>query len=116
MGKVIDREAMDAYRQVLLTLGSTTGYILWRNLPLLWLSRNLPNLTTKLIQELMIEHVAAGGEIDQVLERRPEYLCWRFHYDLRMPISNRRVYIETVFVHEPDPEDCQIWVVNMHDV
>ena len=51
----------------------------------------------------------------EVIERRPEYVFWRFHYDLRMPISNRRVYIETVFEHEPDPEDCTIWIVNMHD-
>jgi hypothetical protein len=116
MGKVIDQDALDAYRHVLLTLGPITGYIQWRNLPLEWLSKNLPNVGVKLIHELMASHVAGGGEIDQVLERRPEYVSWRFHYDLRMPVSNRRVYVETVFMDEPDPDDCTIWIVNMHDV
>jgi hypothetical protein len=65
--------------------------------------------------EEMRKHVLAGGKIDQVEEKRPEYVTWRFHYDLRMPISGRRVYIETVLIQANDIEDCTIIVVNMHD-
>ncbi|HOB73401.1 MAG TPA: hypothetical protein PKG54_02645 [Phycisphaerae bacterium] len=63
----------------------------------------------------MAEYVASGGEIDQIEETRPEYVACRFHYDLRLPIGERRVYIETVLDEADEPEDCTIWVVNMHD-
>jgi hypothetical protein len=100
---------------VLLKLGHVGGYIQWKRLPLTWLAENLPNMTAKLIHQLMVEYVMSGGQIHQVEETRPEYVAWRFHYDLRLPISNRRVYIETALDDADDPEDCTIWVVNMHD-
>ncbi|MEP0842982.1 MAG: hypothetical protein HRF43_09750 [Phycisphaerae bacterium] len=110
-----DQAALDCYREVLLNFGRVAGYIQWRQLPWSWLSTNLPGITQRLIHELMIEYVAAGGEIDQVAETRPEYVAWRFHYDLRLPISGRRVYIETVLDQADGPEDSTIWIVNMHD-
>lgn len=63
----------------------------------------------------MAEHVASDGKIDQVPETRPEYLHWGFHYDLRIAVGDRQVYIETVLDQERDLEDCTVWVVNMHD-
>jgi len=65
--------------------------------------------------EEMRKHVLAGGKIDQVEEKRPEYVTWRFHYDLRLPISGRRVYIETVLDQADEIEDCTIWVVSIHE-
>jgi len=115
MAKVHDQAALDAYRHVLLHLGKVTGYIQWRRVPRDRLDHELAGYTLKAINELMAAHVQAGGEIHQVVETRPEYTQWRFHYDLRLPISGRRIYIETVFHHERDPEDCEIIVVNMHD-
>jgi hypothetical protein len=115
MGKVTDETALKAYRDVLLNWGMVTGYIQWKQLPLEWLSKNLPNVGAKLIHEAMIEHVKAGGEIDQVVERRPTWIEWKFHYDLRLPVSDRRIYIETVFEHESCLDDCTIWIVNIHD-
>ncbi|MGD1278700.1 MAG: hypothetical protein ABR964_15920 [Tepidisphaeraceae bacterium] len=115
MGKVQDQAALDAYRYVLLNLGHVTGYIQWQRLPRDWLDRELAGYTQKMINELMATHAKTGGTIHQVVETRPEYIRWRFHYDLRLPISGRRIYIETVFRHERDLEDCEIIVVNMHD-
>lgn len=76
---------------------------------------NLPNVTIQLIHQLMAEHVTAGGRVDQVEETRPEYTEWRFHYDLRLPVSDRRIYLETVLDQAEDIDDCTIWIVNMKD-
>lgn len=115
MGKVKDQAALDCYKRVLTDLGHVTGYIQWKSLPFDWLYENLPNVGVRLVHQLMRDHVVSGGEIHQVEEKRPLWIAWRFHYDLRLPISNRRVYIETVLDQADDPEDCTIWVVNMHD-
>lgn len=114
MGKAT-QAALDAYRKVLIELGSVTGYIQWKPVPLDWLHRNLSNVTVRLIHEAMISHAIAGGTIDQVVEKRPLWIQWQFHYDIRLPILDRRIYIETVFEHEPCLEDCTIWVVSLHD-
>jgi hypothetical protein len=63
----------------------------------------------------MIEHVRLGGRVHQVRETRPEYAKYHFHYDIRLPMTGRRLYIETVFVRERDLEDSVIYVVNLHD-
>jgi len=115
MAKQKDPAAFECYRQLLLELGHVTGYIQWKPLPATWLATNLPNIGMRLVHQLMAEHVRSGGDIDQVEETRLEYIGWRFHYDLRIPIVDRRVYIETVLDQAEDLEDCTIWVVNMHD-
>ena len=61
-----------------------------------WIKRELDSITTKEIGRLMHEYVAAGGEIDEVRETRPEWSDeYEFHYDLRFTIQGRPVYIET---------------------
>jgi hypothetical protein len=115
MRKAKDQAALDCYREVLLKLGQVTDYIQWKELPLCWLFENLPNINVKLVHELMAEHVQSGGEIYQVEETRPEYVWWRFHYDIRMPLSGRRVYIETVLEQGEDAEASTIWIVNLKD-
>ena len=115
MAKARDQEALECYVKVLLTLGRFSDYIVWKRLPQEWLAREFPNFTLRAMNEAMQRYVASGGVIDQVEERRPEFLSWRFHYDLRLPMSNRRIYIETVFRQAEDIDDCVIFVVNVHD-
>ena len=110
-----DEPALKRYRQVLVRYGLVTGYIQWKSLPQDWLGTNLPNVTTKLIHEEMVKHANSNRKIDQTPETRPEYSSWPFHYDLRISIFGRRVYIETRFDQEQDLEDCTIWVVNVHE-
>ena len=62
----------------------------------------------------MFRFFAAGGEIDQVPETRPQWNEQRFHYDFRMDIGGRLLYIETILV-EDDPDDPTIHVVSIHD-
>lgn len=60
--------------------------------------------------------MAAGGEIDQVVETRPQWNFWSHHYDLRLTINGRLVYVETrlKYNNPADPDDPVIFVVNIH--
>ncbi len=62
----------------------------------------------------MFRFFAAGGEIDQVREGRPQWSEHRFHYDFRIDIGGRLLYIETILV-EDGSEDPTIYVVSIHD-
>ena len=90
------------------------GVIQWKPLPSEWLRKNLSNLSQKAVGLLMFEHVAGGGEIDQVVETREGYRDHhQYHYDLRIPIAGRLIYIETRFAETK--MGPTIFVVNMHD-
>jgi hypothetical protein len=62
----------------------------------------------------MSRFVAGGGEIDEVRETRPEWSGHRCHYDFRVEIGGRFLYIETILV-EDDLDDPTIHVVSIHD-
>jgi hypothetical protein len=74
----------------------------------------LEGLTTRAVGEEMFRYFEAGGQIDQVRETRSQWSEHRFHYDFRVPIGGRLVYIETVLV-EDDPYDPTVHVVSIHD-
>ena len=92
-----------------------TGYITWKAIARQWVEVNLECFTTRAIGEAMFAHVRAGGEIDQVKETRPEWVTQRFHYDFRLTLGDRLLYVETILV-EDDPDDPTIHVVSIHDV
>ena len=83
-----------------------------------WIRRELENITLKEIGRLMYEHVAAGGEIDEVPETRPEWSgVHEFHHDVRLTVHDKAVYIETR-LHYRLPvvaDDSWILVVNVHE-
>ena len=91
-----------------------TGYVVWRQVAEEWVRRELDYHTTTRIGELMFEHVRAGGRIDQVEETRPEHSSFRYHYDFRLSVEGRLVYLETV-LDDDDPDDPTITVVNAHE-
>jgi hypothetical protein len=92
-----------------------TGYITAKEIVLEWMAQELPGLRLRDIAKLMHDHVVgAGGTIDQVRERRPEYNDRDYHYDFRVMIGSRRIYIETILVDD-DPSDPTIHIVSMHD-
>ncbi len=62
----------------------------------------------------MYQHVDSGGDIDQVRETRQQWMDSRFHYDFRVNVEGRRIYVETILLGE-DPDDPEIQVVNIHD-
>ncbi len=82
-----------------------------------WAREELSNITLKEIGRLMHEHVATGGEIDEVPEIRPEWSDqYEFHHDLRLTIDDKPVYIETRLNYRLPvaPDESWILVVNIH--
>lgn len=47
-----------------------TGYVTWKAIARAWIETNLDGMTARFVAAMMFEHVAAGGEIDQVKETR----------------------------------------------
>jgi hypothetical protein len=91
-----------------------TGYIDWKDTTREWVKTNLGARKLRDLAKLMPEYVESGGEIDQVPERRPEWNDHDFHYDLRLPISGRLLYIEMLLL-DRDPTDPILYVVSIHD-
>jgi hypothetical protein len=75
----------------------TSGGVSWKRVPAEWVRKNLDGLTQEAINCLMQKHIEDGLEIDQVVETREAYRDrYQFHYDFRIVISGRLIYIETV--------------------
>lgn len=82
-----------------------------------WIRQNLGDITLKELGRLMHEHVAGGGEIDEVRETRPEWSeMHEFHHDLRVTIRGVAVYIETRLNYRLPMVADESWilVVNVH--
>ncbi len=89
------------------------GFIQWKRLPTEWLRSHLEGYDPKSIGELMYEHVFGGGEIDQVVETREDYRnLYSHHYDFRITIAGRLIYIETRF--DETKMGPTVYVVNIH--
>ena len=73
-----------------------TGYVVWKETALEWLRDHLEGIEPREVARLMHQHVAGGGPIDQVPERRPEWSDYDYHYDLRLPIAGRLIYLTTI--------------------
>jgi hypothetical protein len=113
-----DREArLRCYRNALRNW-NFRGYVQFKPIVQKWLASELPGYALREVARELNAHVEAGGEIDEQEERRPEYVAFEFHYDLRVKIGDRSVYFETVLLCEDadDPDDPQIEVVSVHDV
>src|SRR5438552_3587106 len=88
-----DPDRLMAYRDALMNW-SVTGYIQFEltEQAQRWIERELGYVKHREIGRLMKEYVAAGGQIDEVRETRPEWSDYGFHYDLRFAINNKPVY------------------------
>ena len=83
-----------------------------------WIRRELDRVTLKDIGRLMFEYVNAGGKIDEVPETRPEWSdVYEFHYDIRLTIQKKPIYIETRLHYRLPvvPDESWILVVNVHE-
>ncbi len=94
-----------------------TNYIRFTRLADEWVRSEMEGHTQKSFGELLFLFVSAGGEIDQIVERRPEWSMHEYHYDLRLIVDGRRLYVETrlIFSDPDDPDNPQILVANIHD-
>jgi hypothetical protein len=113
MARLEDPEILARYRAALANW-RYTGYVEWKDVAQDWIRRELSDMPLRAIAEQLYNHVAGGGEIDQVHERRPERNDRDFHYDLRLEIGGRALYVETLLLDD-DPNDPTIYVVSVHD-
>lgn len=115
MSRLMDPERLRHYRTAL-KFWQTNGYITFTDRAAGWVRAHL-GIDPRELRELMYNHVARGGEIDEVKEQRENWKAkYEYHYDLRLTLeSGRKIYIETRLQMETDPEDSTIAVVNVHD-
>ena len=113
MAPLTDPEILAKFRHAL-EQWRFTGYVTWKGVARQWAEGNLEGWTTRAIAEEMFHHFDAGGQIDQILETRPEWSDYRYHYDFRIQIGGRLIYIEALLV-EDDPDDPNVHVVSIHD-
>ncbi len=92
-----------------------TGYVTAKDTALDWIADNLSGLTLRDVARALYNHFQAGGAIDRQPEARPEWSAWPFHYDFRLTIGTRYVYVETV-LQDDDPRDPTLHIVSIHDV
>jgi hypothetical protein len=91
-----------------------TDYLRFTEVAERWLRAKPPGYSLKEFGRLLHEFVEGGGEIDQQRETRPGWKLHEYHYDLRVPIAGRLIYVETRLFYD-DPDDPWIHVVNIHD-
>jgi hypothetical protein len=113
MARLTDSAIFAKFRRAL-SLWRFTGYVTWKLIARQWVEQNLEGWTTRAIGEEMFRFLESGGRIDQTRETRSEWTQWRFHYDFRMEIEGRLLYVETVLI-EDDPDDPVVHVVSIHD-
>jgi len=92
-----------------------TDYVTAKPQVLDWIANNLAGLGFKDVAKAMHAHCRSGGVIDQVPECRPEYSAWPYHYDFRLQLAGKLLYIETI-LQDDDPRDPTIRIVSIHDV
>lgn len=113
MPPLTDLQILACIKQVLQNW-RVTDYVTWKDVARDWVGQHLEQVSLREIARILYEHVQNSGVIDQVRERRPEWSDRDFHYDYRVPIGGRLIYIETVLVDD-DPTDPTIHIVSIHD-
>jgi hypothetical protein len=118
MAPLTDPERLQAYRNAL-SNWAFEGFMRHEmsDQSYLWIRRELRNIRLRELFRLMHEYVAAGGEIDEVRETRPEWSGeYEYHYALRFTVLGKAVYIETRLKYQPPfvPDEPTIHVVSIH--
>jgi len=116
MAKLTDPEIERCYQNALRNW-KFSGFVIYDKDADSWVRENLEGVTFQRLSELLFEFVVnQGGEIDQVVEQRFNWVGeWSHHYDLRPIINGIALYVETrLRYRDPDdPDDPIIHVVNV---
>jgi hypothetical protein len=68
------------------------------------------------VRDELVEYVAAGGAVIQVVEKRPEYSDRRFYYKVIVPMVGlpRGLFVEIV-LDDDDPDVPSVLLVSAHE-
>jgi len=113
MAPLADPQILASFKAVLANW-YVTDYVTIKDIALEWATTNCEGFKLKALAKVMHEHVETGGEIDQIRETRPEWNTRDFHYDFRLYLARRFLYVETILVDD-DPKDPTIHIVSIHD-
>lgn len=92
-----------------------TGYVTAKETAVDWIADHLGGLSLQDVVRALHDFIRNGGVIDQQPERRPEWNHWPYHYDFRLTVGSRRLYVETI-LQDDDPKDPTVHIVSIHDV
>jgi hypothetical protein len=110
----LDDPVVLAQLRKVLSEWNCTGYVTAKESARHWVAENLAGMNLKAVAKAMHDFMASGGIVDQVKENRPEWDIWPFHYDFRLTIGGRGIYIETI-LQDDDPNDPTVQIVSIHD-
>jgi hypothetical protein len=114
MPPLSDQVTIELFREALREW-SCDGFVVWKDVPRMWLARNFEGCSQKRIARLMHEHIERGGVIDQQPETREVHRDkHRFHFDFRLDVDGRMMYIETTL--DRTATGPVVTVVSFHDV
>ena len=114
MARLSDPEVLALYGEALANW-RWKGFVAWKRVPAEWLRKTLGEFDQEFVTRAMYEHLVRGGEIDQVKETREGYSDkYEYHYDFRLHIGGRLVYIETTL--DRTRMGPTVNIVSMHDV
>ena len=119
MSRLADPDTFLHYSTAL-SLYRFDGYVVFSPVAATWLRKELQAWTQQRFAQGLDKFVRDGGEIDQVVETRPEWSGKHaYHYDMRLFVKgrSRRLYVETRLVPDfPNKRDNPyILVANIHD-
>ena len=114
MARLTDPEILTCYRNALANW-RYAGFVDYAPLAIDWLEREFRDAERD-FTKMLHDFVQAGGEIDQVVETRPEWTTYSHHFDLRPTAGGRVLYVETRldYTDPSDPDNPVITVVNIH--
>jgi hypothetical protein len=116
MAKLADPEILSCYINALQNW-RYEGFVVFKKDAAEGLRTHLEGVTQKGFKELLHQYVVVeGGEIDQVVELRENWLDkWSHHYDIRPVIGGVKFYVETRLDYSDptDPDDPVIYLVHI---
>ena len=91
-----------------------SGGVIWKRVPSEWVSENLDGCTPDGIVYIIQEHIATDGEIDRAEDTRNEFRHLHpYHYDFRISICGRFIYVETLL--DETRMGPRVTIVSIHD-
>jgi hypothetical protein len=111
MPPLTNPEIIDKFRDAFVYASS--GGVAWKTVPAAeWVRKNLPGVTQRAIENLLLAHVNAGKKINEVIEKREEWLHDCYHYDFIISVNGKQIYVETTIADTKS--GAIVTVVNVH--